>query len=325
MQKKVYCVGLTVVDVPLRPIPKTLFDMDRTHIDPVVWSTGGDAANVAIALHKLGVSSSLTGIVGHDPYGDFIIRRLGELGVDTGGIKRHPSINTAVSHILIETSGERHLLVPGSPLSGELTYSHVSEDMIADADLVYLGSSMNLKGMDNGGTAELFQKAHSLGKMTATDFGGKDEDRGDYWIKLLDPVLRGTDILMPSYREAVILTGKKDIPAIRDRLSGFGIKILIVKLGGEGCYITDFKNEWKLPTFPEFEVLDTTGAGDSFSAGFIRGLLSGWDLEASGLFANAVASFNVTKVGATAGVPDFDTAYRYVTEHCGGAGRFPVA
>jgi sugar/nucleoside kinase (ribokinase family) len=322
--KKVFCAGLVVCDVPLRPVPRFVFDQDRVIIEQPVYAVGGDAANVATALVKLGARASLCGFVGNDANGDFVFRRLTEAGVDVRGLARHPRLGTVVSHILIEPEGERHFLIY-TELSGELDYKNIPENMIEEADLVYLGSAMGLRGMDGGGTAALFKKAHALGKITAADFKWNDQYDSDYWLKLLDPMLRETDVLLPSYREAVTLTGKKNLPAIRQVLSGYGIKILAVKLGNEGCYITDFKEEWKIPAFPDFKPLDTTGAGDSFAGGFIRGLLAGWKPEAAGIFANAVAGYNITKLGATGGVPDFETAYRYVTEHGGGPNRFPLS
>jgi len=312
--KKVYCVGLIVCDVPLRPVPPSIFSMDRIRIEAPVWGIGGDAANVAVALSKLGIKALYTGLVGKDMYGEFLSRRLQEEGVDIRGLRVHPTLGSGVTHILIEPGGERHLL-PCGTINSALDYSFISEDLIAEADIVYLGSCMCLKGMDNGGTAELFRKAKSLGKITAADFGGNVEMKGDYWLKLLDPVLRNCDILMPSFDQAMVLTGKKELPGMREILSGYGIKTLVVKLGAQGCYLTDFKDEWMIPTFPEFKVVDTTGAGDSFVAGFIRGVIEGWKPEAAAVFACCVASHNVTQVGATAGVPDFDTVYRYVREH----------
>jgi sugar/nucleoside kinase (ribokinase family) len=323
MNKKVFCVGLAVCDVPLRPVGREIFDRDHVRIETPVWATGGDASNVAVALARLGLDSCLCCLVGNDMYGDFILKRLGEAGVNTRNVLRHPDKGTGVSHILIEPGGERHFLVFSS-INGDLSYGHINEELLAGSDLVYLGSAMHLKGMDEGGTAKLFKKAHELGKLTVSDFCGEDEDRGDYWLKHLEPMLRETDVALPSYREAVTLTGQKDLSGIRGALAPLGLKILVVKLGNQGCYITDFKHEWRIPIFPQFEVLDTTGAGDSFGAGFVRGLLAGWELEACGLFASAVAGFNVTKLGATGGVPDFETAWRFVTEHSGGASRFPL-
>ena len=314
--KKVYCVGLLVCDIPLRPVPSSVFTQDHCYIEAPVWSIGGDAANVAVALSKLGINAQFTGLVGKDMYGEFLKRRLNEAGVDIRGLREHPSLSSGVSHILIEPEGERHFLVHGE-ISNALDYSYISEELIAESDVVYLGSCMSLKKMDSGGTAELFRKARSLGKLTVTDFGGDDKMRGDYWLKLLEPVLRNCDILMPSFVEAAALTGKRELPEMREALSGYGIKLLVIKLGAQGCYLTDFKDEWKIPTFEEFKPVDTTGAGDSFVAGFIRGLLEGWKPEAAAVFASCVASHNVTKVGATAGVPDFNTAYTYVKEHAG--------
>ena len=320
--KKVYCVGLLVCDVPLRPVPPTIFSMDRFRIEVPVWGIGGDAANVAVALSKLGANAMFTGLVGKDMYGEFLLRRFKEERVDTRGLREHPTLASGVTHILIEPGGERHFL-PCGVINSALDYSFISEDLIAEADVVYLGSCMCLKGMDNGGTAELFRKAKSLGKITVADCGGNAEMAGDYWLKLLDPVLRNCDILAPSFSQAMVLTGKKELPEMRETLSGYGIKTLVVKLGARGCYLTDFKDEWMIPTFPEFEVVDTTGAGDSFIAGFIRGILEGWKPESAAVFACCVASHNVTKVGATAGVPDFDTAYRYVREHAPKAATSP--
>jgi len=312
--KKVYCVGLVVCDIPLRPVPASIFSRDNCHIEAPVWSIGGDAANVAVALSKLGALTAFTGLVGKDAYGEFVSRSLKEAGVDIRGLREDPCKGTGISHILIEGGGERHFLVCGD-LNNTLDYSHVSENIIAESDIVYLGSSMCMDGMDSGGAAELFKKAKSLGKITVSDFGGNGEMRGDYWLKRLDPVLRNCDYVMPSYLEAAALTGKRELAEMRETLSGYGIKTLVVKLGERGCYLTDFRDEWEIPAFREFRPVDTTGAGDSFVAGFIRGLIEGWKPQAAAIFASCVAGHNVTKVGATAGVPDFDTAYRYVHEH----------
>jgi sugar/nucleoside kinase (ribokinase family) len=311
--KKVLCAGLMVMDVPLRPMTPAAFEQDHYHIEVPVWATGGDATNVAITLVKLGVEASLCGLVGNDAPGDFVVSRLHDLGVNTKGVARHPSLGTGVSYVLIEPGGERHFLV-SSNINNEFGYQHIPEEMIKEADVVYLGSSMCMDGMDKGGSAALFKKAHELGKLTLTDFGDGGQYSSAEILKLLEPMLREADIILPSYLEAVKLTGEKDLGRIREKLSGFGIKLLVVKLGAEGCYLTDFNDEWRVPTFAEFKPVDTTGAGDSFVGGFIRGLLEGWSPERAAVFGSCVASHNVTKVGATGGVPDFETACRYVAD-----------
>jgi sugar/nucleoside kinase (ribokinase family) len=286
-------------------------DQDSCLIEAPRISTGGDALNVAVTLSKLGVTAYLCGLVGRDANGDFIVKQMEALGVDVRGVSRHPDIGTVVSYILIEGGGERHFAVYNE-LSAVLNYTDIPGCLIEEADLVYFGSAMCMEAMDRGGTALLFKRAHELGKITAVDTAGVDFSRGsDYWLKLLDPMLKETDIFVPSYDEAVLLTGQKELRQIKEVLGAYGLKILVVKLGAKGCYVTDFKDEWTIPAFSEFKPVDTTGAGDSFTGGFIRGFLAGWPPDTAAVFANAVAGFNVTKLGATGGIPDFDTAYRY--------------
>jgi sugar/nucleoside kinase (ribokinase family) len=316
--KKVLCTGLVVCDIPLRPVPRTILDQDICFIEAPEFSTGGDALNVAVTLTKLGLPAVLCGLVGNDSNGDFILKRLDELGVDARGIRRHPRLGTVVSYILIEPGGERHFVV-SNDLSAALTGGDVPEELIAGADYVYFGSAMCMAAMDRGGAAALFKRAHNLGKTTLVDTAGCDPSLGAaYWRNLLDPMLRETDVFMPSYEEAAILTGRREPEGIREELAACGLQLLVIKLGAEGCYVTDFKDQWRIPAFAGFKPLDTTGAGDSFVGGFIRGLAEGWRPEAAAVFAGAVAGFNITRLGATGGVPGFDTARRYVMEHGGG-------
>jgi sugar/nucleoside kinase (ribokinase family) len=310
------------MDVPLRPVTPAVFEQDHNVIETSAWTTGGDAANVAVTLAKLGADASLCGLVGRDPAGDFVVNHIAGCGVDTKAVARHPSLGTGVSYILIGPGGERSFLV-SSTINDELDFRHVPDELIREADIVYFGSALCMRTMDRGGSAALFNRAHELGKRTMCDFSGGEQYTGGEALELLEPMLREADCILPSYLEAVKLTGERELPRIRDRLSGFGIKLLAVKLGAQGSYITDFSREWRVPTFEEFKPVDTTGAGDSFVGGFIRGTLEGWDPETAACFGSCAASFNVTKVGAAAGVPDFDTAYRYVAEHAGGPARFP--
>jgi len=320
----VLCVGIAVCDILLQPIPKDIMHKDSCFIGKPAISTGGDATNVAITLRKLGADVALSCYVGNDTNGDFIYDRVNGFGIDVSGILRHPVMGTAVTYILIEDNGERHFISHGDMLD-VLTDREVPDMLLEKADLVFFGSAMVMKGMDEGGAAALFKKARRLGKLTAADVTGNngDKDRG-YWHKCLAPILRETDLFAPSYDEAVLITGERDLRKIRDAFSQYGLKYLAVKLGKEGCYVTDFSSESTVPTFDLFEPVDTTGAGDSFVGGLIFGLLTGWPLETAAVFANAVASFNITKFGATGGVPDFDVVYKFVTENCGGEARFPL-
>ena len=207
----------------------------------------------------------------------------------------------------------------------ELVFEAIPKDLIAASSFIHFGSAMRMPLMDAGGTAELFRYAHTLGKTTLMDccaISGIYES--GYWLDTLDGALRETDLFVPSYTEACMLTGKTELPDIRDALEKYGFRYLLIKLGGQGCYLTDYHEEQTIPTYDGFERVDTTGVGDSFVGGLIRGLLEEWPVPTAVRFANAVASYNITRKGATGGVPDFETVYRFVTNLDGGADLFPL-
>jgi len=311
---KIHCFGLTACDVPLYPIPKDIMHMEACFINKPVMSTGGDALNVAVTLQKLGATAGLSCLIGNDSYGDFVYNSLSQEGVSTDGVIRHPEIGTTVSYILIDEDGQRRFVLYDE-LQQILSDSDISDELICNADLVYYGSVLGMKNMDNGGAANVFKKARSFGKMTVADAKGVGIYGNDInLMNLLEPTLRVTDVFAPSYDEAVYITGKQDLSDICKDLSKFGLKHLVIKLGDKGSYITDFLAEKHIPAFKISSAIDTTGAGDSFVGGLIFGLLKGWSLESSAIFGNAVASFNVQKVGATAGVPDFGTALKFVKQ-----------
>ena len=323
-QKSVLCVGLIVRDILLRPVVADVMQLDGCIVEKPLAGMGGDALNVSVTLAKLGASVGMVGFVGQDSDGDAIIQGLRQVGVDTSGVHRHPSVGTAVSHILGEGNGERHFLVYGD-MHAVLTFEDVPKDLIAKSEYIHFGSAMRMEAMDGGGIAKLFRYAHTLGKTTLLDacaISGNFDNA--YWMDLLSGALHETDIFVPSHVEACLLTGRDKLEDIRDELSRFGFRYLIIKLGSQGCYLTDFDTCQIIPTFDEFERVDTTGAGDSFVGGLIRGLLEGWSVHDAALFANAVASFNITKRGATAGVPDFATVHRYVLEHADDPAAFAL-
>ena len=135
-------------------------------------------------------------------------------------------------------------------------------------------------------------------------------------MDLLRETLQDTDVFIPRYEEASYLAQKTDVQDIMDAFSRFPLKVFGIKLGGDGCILTDdFKNYTRLKPYHEFSVVDTTGAGDCFMGGFLCAYLKGWSLEECGKFASAVASFGISAVGPSTAVPDFDTVMQFVKKH----------
>lgn len=118
-------------------------------------------------------------------------------------------------------------------------------------------------------------------------------------------------VFFPSLEEAQAITGLREPEDMAEAFRGLGLKVLGIKLGSRGCFVTDFTESRRIPAVPGIRVVDTCGAGDSFMAGFLCGMTQGWDPFQSAAFASCVAAKNVQAVGGTAGVPTFDDALGY--------------
>ena len=118
---------------------------------------------------------------------------------------------------------------------------------------------------------------------------------------------------IPSLEEAVMLSGKEEPEAIADVFLAMGVKIAVIKLGKQGCFIKDLNGEkhW-IPTYSKIKAVDTTGAGDSFVAGFLTGLTKGWSLYECGKFANAVGTHCVMATGASTGIKSFEETVEFM-------------
>lgn len=308
----ILCVGMMVYDVSLYPVTKNIFNLEKWDINLPLVNTGGDALNVATTLAKLDMSASVIGRIGEDINGKEIISISNVLGVDTSGVIYDKQFGTAVSYMLIEENGERHPL-SYCDIYAALDDNDVTDEHIQKADIVYFGSAFLMKKMDDGGTQRLFKRAHQAGKITAMDAAmDSSHDLPEQVFKRLCPTLQETDIFIPSYSEAKVLTGQKDPIKIAECFKDLGIKIFGIKLGAEGCFLTDFNECCTIESFKQANPVDTTGAGDSFMGAFLCAYAKGWSMEQCGIFANAVASHNVAKVGATAGIPKFNDVIRFI-------------
>ena len=308
---KVLCVGMMVCDILLSPVPDDIMMKDSARINTPVLSSGGDALNVAISLSKLGMDVSITGRVGADPNGYFLLSECRKFGVDVSNVVTDSQCNTAVTYVLIGSQAERHFLTENE-IFKKLSFEDIAQQKIEKADYVYFGSAMGMAAMDAGGTARLFQLAHSLGKKTFMDATINSEITEVDWLNRLSPQLKETDVFFPSYTEAKLISGKEEPHEIAESFKDFGMQAFGIKLGQQGCYVTDFQVEKIIPGVKGLPVVDTTGAGDSFMAGLMCAVSHDYDLYESIRFANVVAAMNIGAIGGTAGVPDFNTALEFL-------------
>ena len=143
-------------------------------------------------------------------------------------------------------------------------------------------------------------------------------DFDDVWLPKIAEVIPHLDLFMPSIDEAAKLVGlsPKDPNAVADKLFELGAKNVIVKVGKHGALICEAgKERYTLPTYLSIKPTDSTGAGDSFCAGFLAGLAQGWGYKESGRFANAVGTHCIQKVGASTGIVSIEETLKFMKDH----------
>ncbi len=290
---KVLCAGLTVCDLIFRPVSSEMLQRDTSTAEDIKLAGGGDAYNVAMNLSALGEKVELLTKIGTDDLGEYLLQKLKMAGIGVKWCKR-VNIPTSASGVFIKEDGERSFLSYKGACHSLEKVDFVQEVFI-DIKYFYLGSAFDLPQLDKAGMAEVFANAQAAGIKTILDTTGEPEIKDMEWFS---EVLKHTDYFLPSLREARLLTGRQ-IPeeAARSFLE-CGAKTVVVKLGEEGCLIRNSETEKRIPAFPT-EAVDTTGAGDAFVAGFIRGLLQGFPLEQCAAYGNVIGSLAVETIGAS--------------------------
>lgn len=254
---------------------------------------GGSAANTIVGLARLGVKAAYIGKVGNDEEGRILLSDFEREGVDTRFIKRAEG-RSGSAMIFVDETGNRAILVdPG--VNDTLRYEEIDVDGVKKYGMIHLTSFICKNGLES---LESQKKIVEEFEYVSFDPGMPYAERG---LKDMRKILENTTIFLPSRQEIEMLFGMNFRDAAGECLN-MGVEIVAVKLGSEGCWIKDRMGEFKVSPF-SVKVVDTTGAGDAFNAGFIYGFLKGKSVEECGKLGNLVASYCIQKFGARDGLP----------------------
>ncbi|HEY3841481.1 MAG TPA: carbohydrate kinase family protein [Bryobacteraceae bacterium] len=288
------CVcGNIVFDVLVRPVEQLRWAA-TTLVDTVTQQLGGNAGSTSYTLAKLGIPTFVVTLVGRDHEATAILSRLESAGVDTARVMR-VDVPTSVAISLVNQSGERALLYQLGASAAEFPSFPIS-----GADHFHLAAVFRMKHLRTAAPAVL-RHARELGMTTSVDTQWDTEDE---WMKVLAPSLPFTDLLFVNEDEARMLTDHTDPGSAARALQDAGAKTVCVKLGPKGCAIFSADQEFTSPGF-RVNAIDSTGAGDCFSAGYIAALQRNLSHPHAARFANAVGAMSVQKLGATAGIVDW--------------------
>jgi len=279
-----------------------LFKVDRlagaeeeSFIEDYTEACGGSAANTVVGLARLGCKVGFIGKVAGDREGKLQIDCFKTEGVDTSGIIETTKGKSGSVLGFVDKKGARALYI-NSGVNDTIEPRELKWDYVSQTKFLHLSSFVGEKSFRT--QKKLLGSLPSDVKISF-DPGSVYAQKG---FASIEPVIRSSYVLMPNAVELELLTGEADYCKGADFMIEMGVKIVAVKLGSKGCYVTDGRERLRIEPF-KVKVVDTTGAGDAFCAGFLYGLIKNKSLSECGRLANFVASRCIMEMGARAGLP----------------------
>jgi sugar/nucleoside kinase (ribokinase family) len=274
-------------------------------VDDFVMTLGSASAICAMGLARLGDTVAFVGKVGADPWGEYCLDAMRAAGIDVTGILRDPALKTGVT-ISITSSRDR-ALVSFIGAIGALRAADVPDQAFAGARHLHVSSYFLQQGL-RPGLRSLFARARAAGLTTSLDPGFDPSER---WEGDVLEALSEVDLFFPNEVEIRALTRTDAVPDALRRLGG-GRTRTVAKLGAQGCATLDDDGRVRqVPSYP-VEAVDTTGAGDSFNAGFLHAWLAGRPLEECLRWGAACGSLSTRGLGGTARQATAEEAERLV-------------
>lgn len=308
-------IGIATVDTIGRPVDQFPGPGGLVFFKHLTMSTGGCAVNCSIALAKLGVPCDVIARVGSEMLGDFVVAELARHGVPTAGIVRDPDVSTAFTFAAVASSGERSFFHTMGA-DGRLCRADVPPAQLRGRKLVFVTGSMVMEALDGEPTAALLADARAAGATTLLDTVYVESQPAAEWQRRMLPTLPHVDYFIPSHPEARAISGREDPAEICRDFQGRGARNVVIKLGERGAFCRDAQGHEELvPAFHVGHVVDATGAGDCWSAGFLVGLRDSLPLPAAARLGHAVAAHGIQAAGATAGVKPLKDIRAFLQAH----------
>lgn len=308
----VVCLGILVADVWGRPVNDWPERGRLMLVDEIGIGIGGCAANTGISLRKLGADVAVMGKVGSDGFGDFVLETLRAHGADVAGVLRDATVSTSATMIMVDDEGER-TFIHYIGANGRVRPEELSLDLIRSAKVFHFAGALVMPGFDGEPAASVLKSAREAGVTTCLDTVWNATVP---WAELMAPLFPHTDFFLPSLAEAAQITGHEDPPEVAAALLDMGVGAVALKMGEQGSYVRSADEELWIPAY-EVDVLDGTGAGDAYVAGFLRGHLAGWDLEHTARLGSATGALCATGMGTTAGVRSLEETIDFLAERDG--------
>ena len=298
---KVACLGIQIVDILGRPVAEIPSGQNVSLLEEIRITVAGTAGGTSIDLAKLGAVVLAMGAIGNDELGNFLISTMKRYGINTDFLIRKNGVQTSSTMLPIRPNGERPALhVPGA--NGELTWEDIDPEIIASLDFLHMGGTSLLPKFDGEPTRKVLEHAKKNNVITTFDLVAiKRPDLLD----LIEPCLPFVDYFMPGLEEASMICGIEDRQEIIKFFLDRGAKHTVFKMGDQGSCVAYMYNgrivEKRVPCF-KASVVDSTGCGDAYCAGFITGISMGWNIEKAARLGSAAGGLVIQGLGSDAGI-----------------------
>lgn len=307
---KVVSLGIHIVDVHGHPVSEVPPGQGLALLKQVRFTVAGTAAGTSIDLAKLGIEVFAMGAIGQDEIGDFLLATMQKFGVDTSNLVRKKNAQTSCSMLPIRPNGERPALhVIGA--NGELTFEDVNLNTIAKCQFLHVGGTPLMAKFDGEPASRVLKFAKERGIVTTFDLLGIPKPNLRQLVEVCLPYI---DFFMPNYEESVMICGLTDRREILRYFLDRGAAHVVLRLGENGSTIGMQENgelkEWRTPAF-QVSVVDSTGCGDGYNAGFIKGLSLGWDVDRCAWLGCACGSLIIQGLGSDAGIQNFEQVLNF--------------
>lgn len=293
---EIIIIGAAIIDILVRPADAEVFQAGSLPAEDIRMSVGADALNEAVVLARLGKKVRLETVLGADKAGDLIRSHCEKCGIELPDDCVKTELPTGINVVLIDPAGERHFLTNPKSSLRKLTVEDIHIPFPDMAQIVCFASIFVFPQIGVKELVRIFSQAKSQGKIVCADMTKRKKGET---TEEMAPALKYVDYLFPNDQEAMLLTGKGTVEEAADCLLKAGVKHVVIKCGSRGCYLRSREDYGWVPAVSGVKCVDTTGAGDSFAAGFLYALSEGKSLWECARFANECGAKAVGMVGAT--------------------------
>lgn len=293
----VLCAGIVVADHVSTPIDHLPTAGELVQADHLRLAIGGCAANVATDLAKMEIDTKVVGLVGEDGFGTLVKEMLQSEGVDVSQLRTTAEAETSQT-LIVNVRGEDRRFIHSFGANAHFSASDLPVELVQQCKILYVGGYLVMPALKRDELAQVFQSAQTAGVKTVLDVvvPGPGEH-----LEQLENLLPFVDVFLPNDHEGELILGEREPRRQAERFHQMGAKTCVVTLGAEGVVVVSANEKLRASGF-EVEMIDGSGGGDAFAAGYVCGMLRDGNVEECLRLGSALGASCVQAIGTTTGV-----------------------